>query len=985
MKKQILIAFLAMLPIAVQAACNAPDTRFEEHSGRNVISDKNTGLMWSKCVIRKNNHLDCSGGLNTSNSSSGDRFKWNQLAANVSSKNSHYFLGYNDWRVPNVKELASLLEFNCGNQPAINRSVFADSIKGNFWSSTHIASTGSSSYDNKAWAVGFDNGGVYVDDATSGIYYRKYLRLVRDDNGAEFKPLVKPSHIIINDVANTLSWTNASGYADATKYEYSLDGGTSWTQATANPQPLADTAVAKEQIKLRLKAQAGQYTAGDAIVSDYELTANSSTKLAMRYLDNNGNDTSFSNAQCIQFVNTPASGNQQILATVLANGAAGSKGAYTEIFATSTYGNQALNKDAKARTLENATNIASNAVDNSFTSRWASRGGNLIPRGSEEERNTWIMVDLGAVYTINKVDLVWETARAIDYDIEVSTEQAAWDQATANSNADHSSWTQAASVVGNSSYNSSSNANNSYYRKTKSTSFNTVSARFVKIKGKKRAEHWNYGRLGYSIWDLKIYGKATLCGLDKSSFKAPTENGLNFLFSSKPSVLLQHKTDAGYWYSNNNGTTGLAKDTSQTNTSSGDNYRRYISINPRYKADWQSLMASSDFDALNWASPALPAPLAPTSSEAQQSNAQDTFAWNVVNGYTELAHYQYSTDNGATWADVTASNASKSGSSIILNVGNSAIAVGHLQVRVKAVANQNSAGVVLKNTLEYTTVFTPPAPTSPVSDDAANTFGWTNVSSGGVNFDAAKDYEYSIDGGTSWKSAASQPIKIGNLSLAIGKVQVRVKKVVNQNTTGTPLSSTQAFSMSVPTEATGKLNDTGVSKKDNATTACPADSQEDCHFGRDKFITAASQKLGAGASGFDFTKLDASGGELANSATTWECVRDNITGLIWQKQASATEVKNWTQATAVNSMNLCGLTGWRVPTRTELLGIVNFATGKPDTDFFADISNTEEYWTAHANAGNNAQGVIFRLGDYGVNTFANKTNNYKVLWVNDRK
>ena len=61
----------------------------------------------------------------------------------------------------------------------------------------------------------------------------------------------------------------------------------------------------------------------------------------------------------------------------------------------------------------------------------------VIPKtrwGSAHKDGEWIEVDLGDVYTVNRVVLVWENARATDYDIEVS--------------ADGEKWTTAASVRG---------------------------------------------------------------------------------------------------------------------------------------------------------------------------------------------------------------------------------------------------------------------------------------------------------------------------------------------------------------------------------------------------------------------------------------------------------------------------------------------------------------------------------------------------------
>ncbi|MCD2347185.1 major tail protein [Clostridium guangxiense] len=87
----------------------------------------------------------------------------------------------------------------------------------------------------------------------------------------------------------------------------------------------------------------------------------------------------------------------------------------------------------------------------------------------------------------------------------------------------------------------------------------------------------------------------------------------------------------------------------------------------------------------------------------------------------------------------------------------------------------------------------PAAPTNPVQDDTANTFGWTNVS----GYSNASDYEYSVDGGATWSAVTANPQSVGNASYAVGKVQVRVKADAGTNrSVGLGLSSTAAYTAS---------------------------------------------------------------------------------------------------------------------------------------------------------------------------------------------
>ena len=86
----------------------------------------------------------------------------------------------------------------------------------------------------------------------------------------------------------------------------------------------------------------------------------------------------------------------------------------------------------------------------------------------------------------------------------------------------------------------------------------------------------------------------------------------------------------------------------------------------------------------------------------------------------------------------------------------------------------------------------PDAPTNPVQDDVNNTFGWTNV----AGFTQASDYEYSVDGGTSWVTATANPQPLPDAAYAIGAVQARVKaNISTSQPEGEALSSTIAFTI----------------------------------------------------------------------------------------------------------------------------------------------------------------------------------------------
>ena len=104
------------------------DSRYTDHSN-GTVSDNNTKLMWKKCSQGQT----FSGGTCT-----GSAITMNWKEALVSAKtinDASDFATYKDWRVPNIKELNSLVSLKCYN-PSINASVFPNTPSSSFWSSS---------------------------------------------------------------------------------------------------------------------------------------------------------------------------------------------------------------------------------------------------------------------------------------------------------------------------------------------------------------------------------------------------------------------------------------------------------------------------------------------------------------------------------------------------------------------------------------------------------------------------------------------------------------------------------------------------------------------------------------------------------------------------------------------------------------------------------------------------------------------------------
>lgn len=175
----------------------------------------------------------------------------------------------------------------------------------------------------------------------------------------------------------------------------------------------------------------------------------------------------------------------------------------------------------------------------------------------------------------------------------------------------------------------------------------------------------------------------------------------------------------------------------------------------------------------------LPTPAAPTGSQVDDAN--NTFDWTNVTGYADVRDYEYRIGNAKNWLEVDKKP---------LSVGNQNIAKDALQLRVKAKPKQNTAGNVLRNHKAFTSILpTPAAATDPVVDDANDTFDWTYVS----GYTNPNQYEYKKAGDKNWTEVPKKPLEVGDIALAVGDLELRVKEQANVNQAGDVLKNNKAF------------------------------------------------------------------------------------------------------------------------------------------------------------------------------------------------
>lgn len=114
-----------------------PSSDFTALEGGAVVRHEPTGLVWQRCPAPMEwTGSSCEGAAGVTG--------WRGAL--------QYADGEMDWRLPNVKELRSIVE-RCRGNPAINQKVFPETPRGYFRSSSPVA------YDSGlAWLINFGAG-----------------------------------------------------------------------------------------------------------------------------------------------------------------------------------------------------------------------------------------------------------------------------------------------------------------------------------------------------------------------------------------------------------------------------------------------------------------------------------------------------------------------------------------------------------------------------------------------------------------------------------------------------------------------------------------------------------------------------------------------------------------------------------------------------------------------------------------------------------
>ena len=246
--------------------------------------------------------------------------------------------------------------------------------------------------------------------------------------------------------------------------------------------------------------------------------------------------------------------------------------------------------------------------------------------------------------------------------------------------------------------------------------------------------------------------------------------------------------------------------------------------------------------------------------------------------------------------------------------------------------------------------------------------------------------------------------------------------------------------------APGSLNDSGITlcATDAAFLAdCSAAALglwsglvQDAVRGRDHLsVQGTLTKTGGGSAGFDYTKISPAGKALAADATSWGCVLDNHTGLMWEVKRADGGLRDWRHrytwynpdmarngghagypdvhevnadiasgltcgnslpqcntlafVDKVNETGICGYKDWVLPDQEQLLSLPHYGRLQPaiDTDYFPRTAfdciglACGQYWSASTLAANSGSEAWFVFFTNGYDNHSYKSGTYHVRLV----
>ena len=123
-----------------------PAPRFKPNTDATFALDRLSGLLWAAATQTPGPPACADTGLN---------LNWQQALSHVACLNTNAFLGRTDWRLPNRKELRSLVDYSRGAPALPAGNPFSDQAGNTYWSSSSNPVT-----PDEAWVVRMFDGGL---------------------------------------------------------------------------------------------------------------------------------------------------------------------------------------------------------------------------------------------------------------------------------------------------------------------------------------------------------------------------------------------------------------------------------------------------------------------------------------------------------------------------------------------------------------------------------------------------------------------------------------------------------------------------------------------------------------------------------------------------------------------------------------------------------------------------------------------------------
>lgn len=192
---------------------------------------------------------------------------------------------------------------------------------------------------------------------------------------------------------------------------------------------------------------------------------------------------------------------------------------------------------------------------------------------------------------------------------------------------------------------------------------------------------------------------------------------------------------------------------------------------------------------------------------------------------------------------------------------------------------------------------------------------------------------------------------------------------------------------------------------DCGTSDAVPNDQQDCNHGRDaQYLAGSLEKVGSSIKGYDLTRLDDQGNELPPGTEVYACVKDNVTGAVWEAKNEIDgsmhadsrymqyaygnidpgdscpfynpELGNFCNTETVtkilNEINYCGRNNWSLPSYKLVVGLENYGDlysmsyNWPDPKVFTSKYYSHRPYNIHFQSEDEISGEYVMINFFGM-------------------